>query len=168
MIGIGIAESCFCPGVFPIFVAELLRMSLLGRLVVGKTNVPTLMKTLDASMLRARVLANNIANVNTPGYQRVDVSFEEELRGALDKGRLRGASTNRGHMALGRKDVSKVQARVDRPIDPSQPSGVNNVDIDTEMAKLAENQIVYNYAIKFSKGVYSKLNAAIQAKSVQG
>lgn len=142
-------------------------MSLLGRMLVGKTNVPILQKTLDASMLRARVIANNIANVNTPGYQRVDVSFEGQLREALDKGRLQGARTDNGHVPLGRPDVWNVQPQVERPVDPSEPSGVNNVDIDTEMAKLAENQIVFNYALKFNKGVYNKLNAAVQAKSVQ-
>jgi flagellar basal body rod protein FlgB len=41
------------------------------------------------------------------------------------------------------------------------------VDIDMEMAKLAENQILYNFSAKFLKGQYNKLNAAIQAKDIQ-
>jgi flagellar basal-body rod protein FlgB len=42
------------------------------------------------------------------------------------------------------------------------------VDIDTEMAKLAENQIQFNFAMRFMRGTYKKLNSAIQAKSIQG
>jgi len=53
------------------------------------------------------------------------------------------------------------------PVDPTLASGVNNVDIDTEMAKLAENQILYNFGAKFLNGKFKKLNAAIQAKSIQ-
>ena len=41
-------------------------------------------KALDGSSSRHRVLANNIANVNTPGFKRGEVSFQEELRRALD------------------------------------------------------------------------------------
>ena len=40
------------------------------------------------------------------------------------------------------------------------------MDIDTEMAKLAENQLMYNYGIRFMKNGFAKLNSAIQAKSV--
>lgn len=123
------------------------------------------MKVLDAGMLRARTLANNIANVTTPGYRRVEVSFERELRRALNKTRLKGTTTNERHLAIGRKDLSKVAPRAYRPVDRSMPSGVNNVDIDMEMAKLAENQIMFNYGIRFMKGGYDKLNAAIQAKA---
>jgi flagellar basal body rod protein FlgB len=43
---------------------------------------------------------------------------------------------------------------------------MNNVDIDMEMAKLAETQIMYNYAVRFGKGAYRKIDAAIQAKSI--
>jgi flagellar basal-body rod protein FlgB len=46
------------------------------------------------------------------------------------------------------------------------PSGVNNVDIDTEMAKLAEAQIQYNFSIKFGQGVFKKMNAAIKGQSL--
>mgnify|MGYP000530431163 CR=1 FL=1 len=44
-----------------------------------------LQKALDAASLRQNVLANNIANVNTPGFKRSYVSFEESLQQALKK-----------------------------------------------------------------------------------
>jgi flagellar basal-body rod protein FlgB len=140
---------------------------MLGETLFNKANIPFLVKTLDASMLRSRTIANNIANVNTPGYQRVEVSFEDELRKALDKSKLRGARTSEKHLALGKTDLSEINPKIEKPVDPTLPSGVNNVDIDMEMAKLAENQIIFNFGAKFLKGKFSKLNAAIQGKSVQ-
>jgi flagellar basal-body rod protein FlgB len=140
---------------------------MLEKIIAKNTNLPLLTRTLDAAMLRSRVIANNIANVTTPGYRRVEVSFEEELRTALDRTRLQGSRTDDGHLDIGRKNLSEVNAEAYHPYDPTQPSGVNNVDIDMEMAKLAETQITYNYAVKFGQGMFKKLNAAIQAKSIQ-
>lgn len=48
------------------------------------TTFQVLEKALDGSSHRHRVLANNIANVNTPGFKRTDISFQEDLRKALD------------------------------------------------------------------------------------
>jgi flagellar basal-body rod protein FlgB len=139
---------------------------MLGEILFQKSNVPTVLKSLDASMLRARTIANNIANVDTPGYRRVEVNFEDELRSALDRTRLKGTRTDEHHFAIGRKDVGSINPEAYRPVDPTLPSGVNNVDVDMEMAKLAENQIMYNYGITFVRGAYSKINAAIQARSL--
>ena len=135
-------------------------------MLFDKTNLPVINNTLDAAMLRTRVIANNIANVNTPGYRRVEVSFEKELKNALDKTRLKGYADNEKHLKLGRPDLSDALPKAYKPVDPTLASGVNNVDIDMEMAKLAESQIMYNYGIKFGQGVFKKLNAAIQAKSI--
>ncbi len=135
--------------------------------IFDRTNLPVISGAMDAAMLRGRTIANNIANVTTPGYRRVEVSFEEELRVALDRTRLRGSRTDCRHLDIGRKNLGEVQPEAYHPYDPTQPSGVNNVDMDTEMAKLAETQIMYNYAVKFGQGVFRKLNAAIQAKPLQ-
>ncbi len=140
---------------------------MLSDALFSKTNLPVVSKSLDAAMLRAKVVSNNIANANTPGYRRVDVKFEDALRGALDKTRLKGAGSDEQHMKLGRPDFSDVNAKAYHPYDPTQPSGVNNVDIDNEMAKLAETQIMFSYANRFRQGIFKKLNAAIQARSIQ-
>jgi flagellar basal-body rod protein FlgB len=135
--------------------------------ILRKTNNDVLSRAMDASMLRARTISNNIANVTTPGYRRVEVNFEEELRLALDKTRLKGFQTDSRHIDFGRKSLQDVHAEAYHPNDPALYSGVNNVDIDTEMAKLAETQISYNYLTKFSQGIFKKLNASIQSKSIQ-
>ncbi len=140
---------------------------MLGEMLSRSTNLPLVQKTMDAAMLRGRVIANNIANVNTPGFRRVEVAFEEELRSALDRTRLKGSRTDEKHLDMGRRNLSSVNAQAYHPYDPTLPSGVNNVDIDMEMSKLAETQIMYNYAVRFGQGIFKKLNAAIQAKPLQ-
>ncbi|MDR3013184.1 MAG: flagellar basal body rod protein FlgB [Chitinispirillales bacterium] len=140
---------------------------MLSQAILNKTNLPVVTSAMNAAMLRARVQTNNIANVNTPGFTRVDVKFEDELRRALDRTRLQGTRTDGGHMKIGRLNLSDVGPTAYRPYDPTLPSGVNNVDIDTEMAKLAETQIMYSYLHKFHQGAFNKLNSAIQARAIQ-
>jgi flagellar basal-body rod protein FlgB len=140
---------------------------MLSESIFKKTNLPVVTSGMNAAMLRARVISNNIANVNTPGFTRIDVKFEDELKLALDKTRLQGTKTDAGHMNIGRLDLRDVGPKAFRPYDPTQPSGVNNVDIDTEMGKLAETQIMFNYLHKFHSGSFGKLNAAISARAIQ-
>ncbi len=126
-----------------------------------------LLKTLDAQMARSRVIGNNIANVTTPGYKRREVKFEESLQSALSSSRLKGRRSNGKHMSFGAGHVANVSHEVHRPYDPTLASGVNNVDIDNEMAALAETQITFKFAMKRLSGSYNKLNAAIKGKSMQ-
>lgn len=140
---------------------------MLGDALFNKTNLSVVNRAMDAAMLRGKTIANNIANINTPGYRRLEVKFEEQLRNALDRTRLKGSMTDGQHMDIGRKAIGDVNAQVYHPYDPTLASGVNNVDIDMEMAKLAETQLTFNYAVRFGQGLFKKLNAAIQGKSIQ-
>ncbi|NLD91554.1 MAG: flagellar basal body rod protein FlgB [Fibrobacter sp.] len=141
--------------------------NMINEMLFNKTNLSMLSKSLDSAMLRNRAIANNIANATTPGYRRVEVSFEDELRGALDRTRLKGSRTDSRHIPLGRLDIENVNAKAYHPVDPTLASGVNNVDIDTEMAKLAENQIAFNYVVKYTQGIFKKMNSAIQGRALQ-
>ena len=115
--------------------------------------------------MRQKAIANNIANVNTPGYQRIEVSFENELRKALDPKRLVGAQTNAAHMQIGKPTLADIQPKAYRPNDPTLPGQINNVDIDMEMAKLAENQILFNAGVKLLTDRSSVIRSAISGRS---
>lgn len=97
-------------------------------------------KAADAANTRNEIISNNIANVDTPHYKRKDVSFENYLEQALVGGDLldnRIAKVNTHLSDFGGMiytDSSVLAYRLDG----------NNVDIDTENALLAENQIRYN------------------------
>lgn len=102
--------------------------------------VNVLGKAADASWTRNEVLANNIANVDTPGYKRQDVDFESQLRQALGNTRYKSVDAK----------VSVITSAELQPRIYTDSSGFsyrldgNNVDIDTESTELAANQIMYN------------------------
>jgi len=116
--------------------------------------------------MRLKAISNNIANINTPGYKRIEVSFESELQKALNPNALAGARTDAKHMAIGRPDLGTIRPEAYRPNDPTLPGQVNNVDIDMEMAKLAENQILFQAGVKFLSDRTATLRAAIAGKGV--
>jgi flagellar basal-body rod protein FlgB len=133
-------------------------MDIRGYIFGGATR-QTVYKSLDACTLRSKVIAENLANVATPGYERKEVAFEEDLRKALEK-KLPGTTDQTGHIDINKGlDISKIQPEVFAPIDQTLPGEINNVDVDMEMTKLAENQILYNFGIRFS--AFDKLNSAI-------
>ncbi len=119
-------------------------------------------KGLDANAMRGRAIAQNIANAQTPGYRRIEVNFEEQVREAMRK-HVEGARTKEEHMEIGRKAaIKRVEAYTYRADDPTNPGEVNNVDIDIENAKVAENQIEQNYNMQFAS--FGKIQAAIKGQ----
>lgn len=131
--------------------------------ILDKTSIPVASKGLDAYTHRGRAIANNVANVSTPGYQRIEVAFEDQLREALDKElNLAGQRTDANHMYLGRPELDHVKSEGYRVEDPTNPGEINNVDIDLEMAKLAENQIMFNFGVQFIRDRMSTIDSAIK------
>ncbi len=133
--------------------------------IFNHTKIPLLSKSLKASAVRQRIRANNIANANTKGYKRLEVKFEEELRKSLRKRSVGGMQTNEKHIPLGRRRAIELEPEVYEPNDPVDPSGVNNVDIEHEMAELAKNQLIYSAAAKFTAKNFMKIKAAIKGRS---
>ena len=85
-------------------------------------------RMLQAASMRHRVLGNNSANVNTPGYHRFDVDFEARLAEEL-----KGSSGS----------ISDLAPRmVEDHASPERADG-NNVDIDHEMSELNRNAMLY-------------------------
>ncbi len=119
-------------------------------------------KSLDANGMRNRAVSHNIANANTVGYQRKEVHFEDQVKAALQL-KVDGERTNQDHMEIGRKAaIKKIKAFALEANDPTLAGEINNVDIDLEMSKLAENQIQYNYNVKFAG--FEKFLGAIKGR----
>lgn len=113
-------------------------------------------KAADASLKRNEVIVNNLANVDTPGYKRKDVQFEaylmQELAGdnSLDK-----RVANARHDALEARvytDYASLSYRLDG----------NNVNIDTESANLAQNQIRYYALLDSMSQEFNRIKAVLQ------
>jgi flagellar basal-body rod protein FlgB len=93
---------------------------------------------------RQQAIAGNIANVDTPGYTRNDVSFESQLRGAAGSGG-RLAATDARHMSAAPGGGSLLGSLLDVNQTRSSTSrnDGNDVDIDHEMTQLAETSLRY-------------------------
>ena len=103
-------------------------------------------KSLDFRAQRNALLGGNVANVETPGYKSKDLVFEEALGDAM-RARQPGPLqvTDPRHMD-GRQKIplERVTPEVITTASPESSLDGNTVDLETEMAKLAENQLAYN------------------------
>ncbi len=125
------------------------------------TSISTVEHSLDASALRSKAIADNLANVMTPGYKRIEVSFEKELRRALDPNQVRGSRTDSRHIPVGSPMPLAVTPKGGRPDDIAMAGGINNVDIDLEASKMAENTILFRYGVRFITERRGAIEAAI-------
>jgi len=122
-------------------------------------------RALDAATLRNSVIANNLANVDTPGFKRSEVRFEDELARALNQtGSIRGIMTHEKHIPIGAPPATEVAPRVEVRHDVSVRNDGNNVDIDREMAALAKNTILYNALVQQVNGEFQKLKTVINGR----
>lgn len=103
-------------------------------------------KSLDASSERSRVIAHNIANVNTPGYKASHVVFEEKLSSILSNESINLKTTHKNHISDG-GTISTISPEVQKDTSTSMKLDGNNVDIDSEMSDMAANSILYNTLI---------------------
>jgi len=129
-----------------------------------RTGIDLLKRSLSAAALRHEVLASNIANVETPGYRRKEVQFEDQLKESLEGRMLSGIRTDTRHMPIGRQRVTEVSPRVIVDNSPELRSGVNNVDIDLEMAELAKNQIYFSATATVIARKFRGLKEAIRGR----
>lgn len=107
---------------------------------------------LDATWKRNQVINENIANVDTPGYKRKEVSFEQYLEKAM--------KTNNSDEAT---QLNHVQPRIyteNKQLSYRKDGG--NVDIDTEMVYLAENQVRYNTLISQVNYDFTRLKSVLR------
>lgn len=110
-------------------------------------------KSLDGLALRHTAIASNLANVDTPGYKKKDVSFEDQLRAAMEARQADGPAQARNdrplpmrasrpaHLALDAvpDSLAQVQPQMsERDQDTFRNDG-NGVDVEGEMVSLARN-----------------------------
>ena len=130
----------------------------------SRINVPVLKQSLDAASLRQTTIASNLANVETPNYQRKEVVFESELQKALDSKEIPGMVTNPKHIEIGKRDIQNVQPKVIVDKTRTKVSGVNNVDVDQEMSGLAKNQLYYAFSAKLVSIQFNRIKEAINER----
>ncbi|MFZ5987446.1 MAG: flagellar basal body rod protein FlgB [Bacillota bacterium] len=128
--------------------------------ILSRTKV--LEKSLDAALLRNEAISQNIANVDTPGYKRKTVAFEEYLSDAIGRNSIRGIRTDPRHIPVGKRDVDEIDLKIseDGRVFNMRLDG-NNVDIDSEMAQMAKNTIKYDLLAQKISGSFNKIKSVI-------
>jgi len=102
---------------------------------------------------RHNLLTSNLANIQTPGYKTKDISFEQRLQDALpDRNQMQLVRTSTGHMPV--YDASGK-------IRPQIVSG-GEVDLDKQMAKLTENNLLYTALVQLLGGKYRLIRETIE------
>jgi flagellar basal-body rod protein FlgB len=134
---------------------------LIDRLLFADKTPLVLHKALDAQSQRQALISSNISNMDTPGYRAKDIDFKGALKAALGAGDgLAMRTTHKGHIGPNKDDIRGLQAQPFSELDAAKSNG-NNVNIDKEMMKLAENQISYNANVQLFSKRHSTLIAAI-------
>ena len=116
-------------------------------------------KAADAANLRNELLTNNIANVSTPNYKRKDLDFESVLQGELAGEKNLSKAVKKANQnletldALVYTDNASLSYRLDG----------NNVDINTEEARLAENQIKYQALVDLMNQEFARYNTVLSS-----
>lgn len=109
-------------------------------------------KALDASLLRHKVIANNIANVSTPGFKRLEVVFEEKLKALLNK------------KPISFSQLKKIEPEIIEDQSSAWREDLNNVNIDREMVELSKNTLQYNLYIQLLNGKLDRIRKAIAGR----
>ena len=105
----------------------------------GKT-IEMLSAALDFRSERHKVISSNIANIDTPNYRSKDIVFKEELKAII---------SNEDGATIGKADYEIID------------SG-ESVNLDTEMAKLAENNLMYNLTVELLARKFRGLNTVLK------
>ncbi len=107
-------------------------------------------KLLDVSALRQQAIASNVANAETPGYKRMDVSpaFSQQLKAQMESGNASGVQALRPQLA------EDPTARATRP-------DGNNVEIESELVAMNRNSVEYDYLTQVVSNNLKQLKMAI-------
>jgi flagellar basal-body rod protein FlgB len=119
---------------------------------MGLLNADLVLGLLNAEQRNYGVIANNLANVDTPGYRTMRVRFSEELSKLVN---------DRGELLPGQS----VGTEVWQPAYKDASADGNDVALEREIVELNKNQIRTRFYLGVLNGRISRLRAAIQGKS---
>ncbi len=111
---------------------------------LGDSTIGTLTGWLNGLSRRQNAVSDNIANIDTPGYQRKEVLFETELKRAIGGGSSQIAATDPRHITRAARSAGQ-NTEAAQMLTSSRMDG-NTVSIDQEMVTLAETQLRYQAA----------------------
>ena len=134
---------------------------------IFNSTVDILGKSIDLRARQQNLLSSNIANAETPNYIPKALAFEDELQGALKAGDKRAqTATNARHLPLkgAASRVSSVNGRIIETPTASPGKDGNAVELESEMGRMIENQIMYNASVQLLSKQFLDLRTAIRGQ----
>ncbi|MDR2726902.1 MAG: flagellar basal body rod protein FlgB [Deltaproteobacteria bacterium] len=119
-------------------------------------------KVMDMQMQRQNVLMSNVANVNTPRYQRRTLEFEEALQAALGLDKRGKMSRTDEHHMPAVFDPNGFSSDWTKGIKPRVAHGEDRVNLDKEMTRMAKNTLQYNALSQVIKSGFDSVKNVIQ------
>jgi len=131
----------------------------------GKT-LDIIHRELDVSQMRRSVIANNIANADTPGFKRSTLNFESMLSYALStekRPRFQTAITNVRHIPFYRPmDYREVLPRRVLDFTTTAKNNGNNVDIEQESIDAMNNQLLYQLLVQSVSEQFARVQSVLR------
>ncbi|MDR1031157.1 MAG: flagellar basal body rod protein FlgB [Treponema sp.] len=124
-------------------------------------------RAMDASLIRRDVLANNLANAMVPGFKRSDLTFESELKRAIDTEKQRPGleltKTDPRHISnWQQRDYRDVQPRRVLDYVSTSKNNGNNVDPEQEIMRALENQLLYTLLAQGESFEFSQVSMVLR------
>ena len=124
-------------------------------------------RSMDASIVRRQVIANNITNADVPNFKRTNVNFESELKRALETERQRPAMdlnvTHEKHFPNWKeRDYRDVQIRRVLDYTTTYNNNGNNVDPEKEFMLATQNQMLYTLLTQAAAFEFSQVNQVLR------
>lgn len=122
--------------------------------------IQTLENSLDYATAKNRMIANNIANVDTPNYKAKEIDFKSVLNDTISR-TFETKRTNPKHIPFSSGETNHTYRATTSNNTMYNHNG-NNVDIDKEMSELAVNQIYYQALVDRLSGKFNSLQTVIR------
>jgi len=116
---------------------------------VVKTSIVDFLEAgIKAEGLRQKAIASNVANLQTPGYRRIDVKFEQLLARAID--------------SPGSVEPGEIKAQIYRPKQTAVKSNGNDVSLEIEVGEMVKNTLRHRAYVRLLNKKYNQIDLAIK------
>jgi flagellar basal-body rod protein FlgB len=128
-------------------------VDLFGKDIMSKTGIVELLEAgIKAETMRQQAISNNVANLQTPGYRRLGVKFEQLLAKAIESG------------DSSKINLDEIKAELYQPKNTALNSNGNDVNLETEVGDMVNNSIRYKAFIRLLSKKYAQMDDAINIR----
>jgi flagellar basal-body rod protein FlgB len=133
------------------------------------TTVEVLGKSIDLRSRNQNLISSNLANVETPGYTPKALAFEDQLQGAVKRSAIKGggkssATPHPAHLPVrgGTATIQQVSGQVIETPAKTPGRDGNSVELENEMSRMMENQVMYNASVQLLAKKFEGLRTALR------